>query len=99
MFALNQTLVVDLYPKTSASATAVNNLMRCLMGAVGVAVVQYVINGIGEGLTFVLFAAVTAVLSPLLVVEWFWGEGWRRERKEREETSAKEREVRDGEKK
>jgi len=98
VFALNQTLVVDLYPKTSASATAVNNLMRCLMGAVGVAVVQYILDWIGEGWTFALFAGVTAVMSPLLVVEWFCGERWRRERKEREERAAHEREIRDGEK-
>ncbi|EKG18366.1 Major facilitator superfamily [Macrophomina phaseolina MS6] len=34
---LNNTLTVDLYPGKSAAATAVNNLARCLLGAVGMA--------------------------------------------------------------
>ena len=60
-----------------------NNLMRCSVGALGVAVVQIVIDGIGAGLTFLIFALVTAGASPLLVVEWFHGEGWRGERRKR----------------
>ena len=83
VFSLNSALVIDLYPGASASATAVNNLMRCSVGALGVAVVQIVIDGIGAGLTFLIFALVTAGASPLLVVEWFYGEGWRGERRER----------------
>jgi MFS family permease len=93
VFALNQTLVVDLYPRASASATAVNNLMRCLMGAGGVAVVQIIIDKIGAGLTFLLFAEITVLMSPLLVVEWKYGERWRRERKER--LDAQEQQARD----
>jgi MFS family permease len=83
VFSLNSALVIDLYPGASASATAVNNLMRCSVGAVGVAVVQIVINGVGAAVTFLVFAAVTAGASPLLVVEWFYGEGWRWERREK----------------
>jgi hypothetical protein len=41
---MNSALVIDLLPGKSASATAVNNLMRCSMGAAGVAVVQLVID-------------------------------------------------------
>ncbi|KAH9204542.1 major facilitator superfamily domain-containing protein [Leptodontidium sp. 2 PMI_412] len=58
---------------TSASATAVNNLMRC----------SIVINRVGAGVAFLVFAVVTAGACPLLVVEWFYGEGWRWERRER----------------
>ena len=83
VFSLNSALVIDLYPGASASATAVNNLMRCSVGAVGVSVVQIVINGVGAGVAFLVFAVVTAGASPLLVVEWFYGEGWRLERRER----------------
>jgi MFS family permease len=83
VFSLNSALVIDLYPGASASATAVNNLMRCSVGAAGVAVVQIIIDAIGAGPTFALFAGTTAVLSPLLVVEWFYGEGWRMERRDR----------------
>jgi MFS family permease len=83
VFSLNSALVIDLYPGASASATAVNNLMRCSVGAIGVAVVQIVINEVGAGLSFLAFAVVTAVASPLLVLEWVYGESWRWERRER----------------
>ncbi|PMD54872.1 MFS general substrate transporter [Hyaloscypha bicolor E] len=83
VFSLNSALVIDLYPGASASATAVNNLMRCTVGAAGVAVVQIVINGVGAGFAFLGFAVVTAGASPLLALEWFYGEGWRWERRER----------------
>lgn len=83
VFSLNSALVIDLYPGASASATAVNNLMRCSVGAAGVAIVQLVIDGIGAGFTFLLFAGITAVLSPLLILEWVYGEKWRGERRER----------------
>jgi hypothetical protein len=40
VFAVNQTLVSDLCPDKGASSTAVNNLVRCSMGAVGVALID-----------------------------------------------------------
>jgi len=83
VFSLNSALVIDLYPGASASATAVNNLMRCSVGAVGVAVVQIIIDKVGAGLTFLALAVLTAGTSPLLVLEWFYGGGWRMERQKR----------------
>ena len=83
IFNINQTLVVDLYPEASASASALNNLVRCLIGAGGVAIVQPMIDAIGVGPTFVILAGITAVVSLLLILEWHKGEGWRRARKER----------------
>lgn len=99
VFSFNSALVIDLYPGASASATAVNNLMRCSVGAAGVAVVQPIIDAIGAGPTFALFAGITVVLSPLLVVEWFYGEGWRRERKERLRVKEEQKKATDVEKK
>lgn len=98
VFSFNSALVIDLYPGASASATAVNNLMRCSMGAIGVGVVQFIINALGEGPTFLMFAGITAVLSPLLLVEWKKGEGWRRERAERMQRKAAKKEETDLEK-
>lgn len=83
VFSLNSALVIDLYPGASASATAVNNLMRCSVGAVGVAVVQIVVDGVGEGAAFAILAGVTGVCSPLVGVEWVYGQRWRLERRER----------------
>ncbi|RDL32686.1 uncharacterized protein BP5553_09142 [Venustampulla echinocandica] len=83
VFSLNSALVIDLYPGASASATAVNNLMRCSIGAIGVASVELIIESIGAGPTFLMFSFVTAGLSPMLAIEWFYGEGWRLARTER----------------
>jgi MFS family permease len=83
VFSLNSALVIDLYPGASASATAVNNLIRCTVGAIGVAVIELVIDKLGAGPTFLMFALLTAALSPLLLLEWFYGEGWRTARTER----------------
>lgn len=77
LFSLNSALVIDLYPGAPASATAVNNLMRCSVGALGVAVVQLVIDSMGAGFSFLLFAGITGLCTPLLVVAWFYGPGWR----------------------
>ncbi|KAK0624561.1 major facilitator superfamily domain-containing protein [Bombardia bombarda] len=96
IFTQNSALVVDLYPGASASASAVNNLMRCAVGAVGVAVVQLVIDEAGEGMTFLALAIITAALSPLLWLEWVYGEHWRRERIERIEREKADRRASEG---
>lgn len=74
---------MDLYPDRSASATAVNNLARCSVGAAGVAVVDILLGKLGARLTFGMLAGLTAVLVPLVVVEWVWGRRWRGERERR----------------
>ncbi|KAK3392696.1 MFS general substrate transporter [Podospora didyma] len=83
VYTQNSALMVDLYPGASASATAVNNLIRCSLGAIGVGVVQFIIDMIGAGFAFLIFAAFTAVLSPLLWLVWVHGETWRGRRIER----------------
>ncbi|KAL2013539.1 hypothetical protein VTN00DRAFT_1064 [Thermoascus crustaceus] len=83
VFSINSALVIDLYPGASASATAVNNLMRCLVGAAGVAVVQPIIDALTAEWTFLMLAGITAVLSPLLLIELKWGVGWRLQRAEK----------------
>lgn len=83
IFNINQTLIVDLYPEASASASAINNLVRCLLGAGGVAVIQPMVDAIGAGPSFVILAGITGLVSLLLILEWYKGEGWRRARKER----------------
>jgi len=80
IYTQNSALMVDLYPGASASATAVNNLARCLIGAAGVAAVQFIVNEVEEGPGFAGFAGVVVLFYPLLVAEWVWGERWRRER-------------------
>ncbi|KAJ5958883.1 uncharacterized protein N7479_006033 [Penicillium vulpinum] len=83
IFTINSALVIDLYPGASASATAVNNLMRCLIGAAGVAAVQPIIDALTAEFAFLMLAGITMALVPLLIVEMKWGYGWRLERQER----------------
>ncbi|CAI7645964.1 unnamed protein product [Penicillium pancosmium] len=83
IFTINSALVIDLYPGASASATAVNNLMRCLIGAAGVAASQPIIDAITAQFAFLLLAGITLCMVPLLSIEMRWGAGWRLERTER----------------
>jgi len=83
LFTINSTLMVDLYPGASAGATAVNNLVRCLLGASGVAVALPIVDTIGSGPTFLIFSLSTVVLCPLLIAEWVYGMRWRLDRLER----------------
>lgn len=77
------TLIVDYYPESGASATAALNLVRCLMGAGGTAVVQPMISRIGVGWTFTVGAAIVVAASPLGLLIWLYGERWRHRREER----------------
>ena len=83
IFTINSALVIDLYPGASASATAVNNLMRCLVGAAGVAAVQPMINALNPTWTFVLLAGITVITFPLTLIETAYGPSWRHARNER----------------
>ncbi|KAF2676917.1 MFS general substrate transporter [Lentithecium fluviatile CBS 122367] len=83
IFAVNQTMVSDLCPGKGASSTAINNLVRCSMGALGVAFVEQMIAAMGVAAAFVGLGLVTVGVVPMAVVQWYWGPGWRRERMER----------------
>ncbi|KAI1845914.1 hypothetical protein JX265_011190 [Neoarthrinium moseri] len=96
-FQVINTLIVDLYPEAPATATAANNLVRCLLGAVGTAVIEDMIAAMGRGWSYTLIALIFTVFSPTL---WFiqkHGPAWREERRQkmlrlREKEEAKERE-------
>lgn len=84
-FSIMNTLIVDLNPKAPATATAANNLVRCLVGGVGTAVIDYILTGLGRGWTFTLLAALPAVLSPMMLVIVRRGPRWRKEKRAKEE--------------
>jgi MFS family permease len=64
-------LIVDLNYSAAASATAANNLVRCLLGAGGAAVIMPLINRLGMGWTFTAIAGVWIALSPLVLLPLF----------------------------
>ncbi|KAF3759894.1 MFS general substrate transporter [Cryphonectria parasitica EP155] len=88
VFAINTTLVSDLYPGSGAGSTAVNNLVRCSMAAIGVAFVDRLIALVGPAMAFSGLALLVVVLSVLVAVEWTWGMQWRGEREGRREVLA-----------
>ncbi len=80
IFALNQTLVSDLCPGRGASSTAINNLVRCGFGALGVAFIETMIAAVGPGPAFLGLALVVLICVPLVAATWFWGMKWRARR-------------------
>jgi MFS family permease len=83
VFAVNQTLLSDLCPGRGASSSAINNLVRCSMGAIGVAFIEKMIAALGVGPSFTALGLITLACVPLLVLEWYWGMEWRRQRAEK----------------
>lgn len=76
-------LMIDCYPDSPSSASAANNLVRCALGAVGVALVDPLLNNLGRGWTSTLIAALEAIMSLCWWAVWIWGERWRKQRQAR----------------
>ena len=91
-FNVTSTLLIDFYPRSSATATAASNLLRCLLGAGATAVIEPMINGMGRGWAFTFISFMLVILSPMLWVVYFHGMRWREERRLRTERFVEERE-------
>ena len=92
-FNILSTLVVDLYPQSPSTATAANNLVRCIIGAGGTGIIDIMINSMGRGWCFTFISLVCMAASPLLWVELKWGPVWREERKVRIDREAEEKRM------
>jgi MFS family permease len=91
-FNILSTLLVDLYPSSPATATAANNLVRCLVGAGGTGIIDIMVRGMGWGWCFTFLGLVCFAAMPLLWAELKWGPGWREERAVRMDMKNEERE-------
>lgn len=91
VFAINTTLVSDLCPGRGAGSAAVNNLVRCTMGAVGVGLVDAMLGLVGVSAAFIGLALLVVATSILLAVEWCWGMQWRGDRERRRRSREKEK--------
>ena len=87
-FQAMSVLIVDIHPESPAAATAASNLIRCLLGAGGVAAVIPLLNRIGRGWTSTLIALVWVSMSSCWWAVMIWGPRWRQARKTREELKA-----------
>lgn len=85
LFKVVQILLIDITPGKPATATAAFNLVRCLLGAGMTAVVNPMINALGNGWTFTFIALVWIVFSPMLLILLKKGPQWRKEKKEKQE--------------
>ncbi|KAF1982610.1 MFS general substrate transporter [Aulographum hederae CBS 113979] len=92
-FNATSVLIVDLYLEAPATATASNNLVRCLVGAGGTAVIVMMIEGMGVGWCFTFIAGVVAAASPILWVLVEKGPRWREERRVRDEERRRKRQM------
>jgi multidrug resistance protein len=63
------TLLVDVFPDRTASATAALNLARCLLGAGGTAVALPIVNAINVGWTFTLLTGIMLGSMVLIIVQ------------------------------
>ncbi|KAK0650386.1 Quinidine resistance protein 1 [Lasiodiplodia hormozganensis] len=90
-------MLVDFYPLSPATATAANNLVRCLMGAGGSAVVILMIKKMGRGWCFTFHALVVLAASPILWVLIKKGPGWREKRRVKAEEVRRRKEEKEEE--
>ncbi|MCJ1448253.1 MAG: hypothetical protein MMC23_008768 [Stictis urceolatum] len=90
-FNVSNTLLVDLYPSKPSTATSANNLVRCLMGAAGSAVITPMIRAMGKGWCFTFIALFLVVSSPMQWALLRWGPMWREERRVRLEEQEREK--------
>lgn len=91
-FNVTSTLLVDFYPTAPATATAANNVVRCLLGAGTTAAVIPMIEAMGRGWTFTFLTLFLVATSPMLWFVYFRGMTWRAQRREREEKARKAKE-------
>ncbi|KIW98570.1 uncharacterized protein Z519_00231 [Cladophialophora bantiana CBS 173.52] len=74
------TLLSDIYPGSVSTASAASNLVRCMLGAVGAAVVDNMLTSLGLGWCFVLVGLLMAAATAFLYIETQCGMRWRQTR-------------------
>lgn len=73
VIACATTLVVDLYPKKSSTATGCVNFARCIMAAILVAALSSMMSAMSVGGTFTFLAALTISSTTLLIIPIKYG--------------------------
>ncbi|KAK5467736.1 hypothetical protein LTS15_000709 [Exophiala xenobiotica] len=77
IFNVLNTLVVDLHSDQSATASAAVSIIRCLLAAAGISVLQLLFDAIGAGWTFTLISGMCYATVPFLWLERQKGWNWR----------------------
>ncbi|KIW89796.1 uncharacterized protein Z519_09225 [Cladophialophora bantiana CBS 173.52] len=87
------TCLVDIHHTQSASAMASLNLVRCLLGAGGTAVVGPLISSIHVGWAFTLLTGVMLFLGGLVLVQIMFWNDWKRKLKRNSPSEMEEQSV------
>ncbi|KAF8852837.1 MFS general substrate transporter [Acephala macrosclerotiorum] len=74
-------LVIDINPKTAAASSAAFNLVRCLLGAGGVALVNLMLDSLGRGWASTLIAFIWVGMSVCWWAVIIFGPRWRKVKK------------------
>ncbi|KAI5919151.1 major facilitator superfamily transporter [Camillea tinctor] len=90
-------LIVDINPDQAASATAANNLTRCLIGAAATAVISPMISGIGAGWSFTIFSFIYIAFWPVMWLVMKNGVKWRKAKLDKRERKAREKQLKESE--
>ncbi|KAJ4270253.1 hypothetical protein NW762_001929 [Fusarium torreyae] len=83
-FSVLNTLIVDLNPQAPATATAANNLVRCMFGAASTAAIDHMIERMGRGWCFTFLALLNVAVIPVLKLVDSRGMKWRAAKAKRE---------------
>ncbi|EEP76754.1 conserved hypothetical protein [Uncinocarpus reesii 1704] len=73
------TLIVDLHPNNAATATAANNLVRCLLGAGATAGILPMVDKLGRGWSFTVVAFGMLTTAPMMLATVYYNPGWRKD--------------------
>jgi hypothetical protein len=90
--ALN-VLMVDIYPGKPATATAANNVVRCLLGAAASAAIVPMSEAMGNGWAYTLLAVLFVVSSVGPALTMKYGIKWRKAKKDKSERRKKAKEA------
>ncbi|KAK8034978.1 hypothetical protein PG993_009973 [Apiospora rasikravindrae] len=71
------TLLSDLNPGYASTSQAAYNLVRCLLGAVGIAALEAMVDSVGLGWCFTIMGLILACTVPLLALLQAKGHQWR----------------------
>ncbi|KAM3160783.1 Multidrug transporter QDR2 [Lachancea thermotolerans] len=91
VIACATTLVVDLYPQKSSTATGCVNFSRCVLAAILVAALNKMLTSLSVGGTFTLLAGLTMLSTVTLIIPIKYGPGMTHKRAVRDRTAADEK--------
>ncbi|CAO3646173.1 unnamed protein product [Cunninghamella blakesleeana] len=81
------TTLIDLFPDNSAAVVASNNIVKCLLGGIGVSFIGTAITNIGEGWLFTIMSIILLFSRLLIMIVLKFGPKWRKQRMEKMEQS------------